>query len=100
MATPTFGRQVLERLELKVGHEISGLYLPAASVPATDWQLGNNFPVYSLTPASPGTLTFNAATRELSGTVATPAANANYTLSARGPDGSVANLVFEVEVVA
>ena len=80
-----------------VGRAIADLTPPAASG-------GNGALTYSLTPALPAGLTFDPATRTISGTPTAAAAPATYTLAVTDADsntagGDSASLTFSTEVV-
>ena len=74
---------------------IADLVLPAASA-----STGSPAIAYALTPAPPAGLSFDAATRTLSGAPAAASASAAYTLTATAADYSPATLTFDVAVSA
>ena len=74
-------------------HKISDLTLPLAT--------GGTAPVaYSLKPAPPSGLSFDAITRTLSGTPTTPQAAKTYTYEAKDANGAVATQTFDLTVNA
>ena len=90
-ATPSFGTATIATQSYIQGVAIQTLTLPEASG-------GNGTLSYSLTP--PAGLTFNAATRELTGTPSASQAETEYTYTATDTDGDTAELTFNIEVVA
>ena len=75
------------------GTAISTLQLPAAS--------GGNAPLtYSLTPAVPTGLTFNATARTLTGTPTAAFSKTSFTYTVTDGDGDTATLTFDIEVAA
>ena len=75
----------------EVGVQIPPLTLPEATS-------GNRALTYTLTPALPPGLSFNAATRALSGTPTAAASAAAHTLTATDADGDTATLNFTITV--
>ncbi len=81
-----------------VGTAITSLTLPEATG-------GNGAITYALTPAIPADLTFDAATRELTGTPTTAVGAMDYTYTATDADGNtaasdIATLTFSITVEA
>ena len=74
------------------GKDIGSVVLPTAT--------GNAPLVYSLTPALPAALSFDAATRTISGTPSAVAAARTYTYSVTDDDGDSGRTTFQIEVVA
>ena len=90
-ATPSFGAATIAAQSYIQGVAIASLTLPEASG-------GNGTLSYSLTP--PAGLSFNAATRELTGTPSAVLAETEYTYTVTDVDGDTAELTFTIEVVA
>ncbi len=89
-AMPSFAGEAVERQSWYWDHWLI-LRLPAAT--------GGNAPVtYSLAPALPAGLTFNAGTRTVSGTPSAAMAETTYTLTATDADGDTATLTFPAAV--
>ncbi len=93
---PTFGGATIDDQSYTQGTEITSLTLPAATG-------GNGTITYTLTP--PAGLTFNAATRELTGTPTTVAGATDYTYTATDADDNnaaddTATLTFSITVTA
>ncbi len=90
---PTFDAAAVVPAQRYALHRpIAPVELPAAT--------GGTPPLrYALTPALPAGLTFDAATRVLSGTPTEGAAEAVYRLTATDADGNAATLTFPIEVV-
>ena len=88
---PVFEGPPLAAQNYEVGVQISPLTLPKA-------RSGNGEITYTLTPALPPGLSFNAATRALSGTPTAVASAAAYTLTATDADGDTATLNFTITV--
>ena len=84
--------QSIDKQTFVNGKDIGRVVLPAAT--------GNAPLVYSLTPALPAGLTFDAATRTISGTPSAVAAAADYIYSATDDDGDSGQKEFKIEVVA
>ena len=75
------------------GTAISTLQLPAAT--------GGNAPLtYSLTPAVPTGLTFNATARTVTGTPTVAFSKTSFTYTVTDGDGDTATLTFDIEVAA
>ena len=87
--TPSFGTAMIAEQGYTVGTAIAALTLPAASG-------GDGALVYSLSPSVPG-LSFNAATRRLTGTPTTADSHA-MTLTARDADGDADTLGFTITI--
>ena len=90
-ATPSFGSATIDAQSYIQGVAIATLTLPEASG-------GNGTLGYSLTP--PAGLSFDAATRELTGTPSAVLTETEYTYTATDVDGDTAELKFNIEVVA
>ena len=90
---PDFGLRTVAARTYQMGTEITALTLPPA--------MGGDLPVvYTLSPALPSGLNFNAATREITGTPDMATAEATYTLTATDADGDTATLDFTITVAA
>ena len=89
--TPSFGSNTIADKSYPVDTAITDTVLPAASS-------GNTPLTYSLAPALPTGLTFDAAKRTLSGTP-TVAAAGDYTYTATDNDGDAASLTFKITAV-
>ena len=75
------------------GTAISTLQLPAAS--------GGNAPLtYSLTPALPNGLTFDATARTVTGTPTATFSKTSFTYTVTDADGDPATLTFDIEVIS
>ena len=91
-SAPTFGGQTIAPISATAGTAIAPVFLPAATDADGD-------PItYSLTPVLPAGLTFNTATRLLSGTPTAPMAETSYTYTASAA-GKSAALTFTIEVL-
>ena len=89
-AMPSFAGEAVERQRWLRGTGLT-LPLPAAT--------GGDAPVtYSLAPALPAGVVFNAGTRIVSGTPSVTMAEATYTLTATDADGDTATLTFPAAV--
>ena len=89
-AMPSFGGAAVERQNWLRGTGVT-LRLPAAT--------NGDAPVtYSLAPALPAGMTFNAGTRIVSGTPSVTMADTTYTLTATDADGDTATLTFPAAV--
>ena len=86
---PSFGAATVSNATYTAGGAISTLTLPAASG-------GDGTLTYSLSPSVPG-LTFNATTRQLTGTPTAAGAHA-MTYTVRDSDGDTASLSFTITV--
>ncbi len=84
---PTASHGLAEIREFIIGQRVEGIVLPAAS--------GGTAPLtYSLSPALPAGLTFDAATRTIAGTpMAT--AETEYTYTVRDANGAIASLLLQ-----
>ena len=90
-AVPNFGSATVLGKEYVAGAAITPLTLPAST--------GGDAPVsYSLVPALPAGLTFDPATRTLSGTPTAAAEAAIYTYIAMDADGDTASLIYTIAV--
>ncbi len=89
--TPSFGGAAVPDQSWIQNWPIPALTLPAATG-------GNGALTYALAPALPAGLSFDAATRELSGTPTRAQAATEYSLMATDGDGDVAALSFTIEV--
>ena len=91
-SAPTFGGQTIAPIVATVGTAIAPVFLPAATDADGD-------PItYSVDPTLPAGLTFNTATRLLSGTPTAAMAETSYTYTASAAGKSVA-LTFTIEVI-
>ena len=90
---PTFGAQAIADQTWRQGLIIEPLVLPAASG-------GDGTLTYTLAPALPEGVTFDAATRVLSGLPAAPLAATRYTYTATDADRDTASLAFTLTVPA
>ena len=88
---PSFGTATIPDQEYRAESDIEPLTLPAATG-------GDGALRYMVTPALPGGLAFNAATRVLSGAPTTASAERSYTLTATDEDGDTATLSFAISV--
>ena len=88
---PTFAASVSDQ-RYRQNRAIDLLTLPAAT--GGDGEL-----TYSLSPAAPAGLTFDPATRSLSGTPSAAQAPRSFTYTATDADGDAANLTFSIEVL-
>ena len=88
---PTFGDAAVEAQRYRVGTPVA-LPLPAATG-------GDGALSYRLAPALPVGLSFDNATRSVSGTPAAEQAATTYTWTATDEDGDTASLTFTVEVL-
>ena len=88
---PTFGGAIVGNQSYALNTAISPLQLPAA----TD---GNAPLTYSLTPALPAGLIFNANTRRITGTPTVMSAVRTYTYTVRDADGDTDSLTFTLNV--
>ena len=89
--TPSFGGAAVPDQSWIQNWPIPALTLPAATG-------GNGALTYALAPALPAGLSFDAATRELSGTPTRARAASEHTLTATDGDGDAVALSFSVEV--
>ena len=89
--TPSFGSATIPAQSWIQNWPIPALTLPAATG-------GDGALSYALTPALPSGLSFDAATREVSGTPTKALGATEYTLTATDEDGDKATLSFEIEV--
>ena len=84
---PTASHGLAEIREFIIGQRVEGIVLPAAS--------GGTAPLtYSLSPALPAGLTFDAATRTIAGTP-TAAAETEYTYTVMDANGAIASLLLQ-----
>ena len=90
-ASPDFGTLTIPDQRLAKDVPIAPATLPAATG-------GNGTLTYSLTPALPAGLAFDAATRVVSGTPTASQAPTLHTYTATDEDGSAASLTFSVAV--
>lgn len=90
-SVPTFGSSAVDRQQAQVGRALE-LQLPAA-------RGGDGAITYTLDPALPDGLVFDAATLLVSGTPTERPAEVQYTLTATDEDGDTAQLVFFLEVL-
>ena len=89
--TPSFGSATIPAQSWIQNWVIPALTLPAATG-------GDGALSYALTPALPSGLSFDAATREVSGTPMKALGATEYSLTATDEDGDKATLSFEIEV--
>ena len=93
VSAPSFEDRSIDGLRLIENRTITRITLPEAT--------GGDAPlVYSLSPSLPAGLTFDPATRVLSGTPTEAAPARTYTYTATDADGDTARLTFTIEVVA
>ena len=90
---PTFGSETIPDQTWLQGLVIEPLVLPGASG-------GDGTLTYTLEPALPQGVTFDASTRVLSGLPETPLAPTRYTYKATDRDGDAASLTFTLTVLA
>ena len=88
---PSFGTASIPAQEYRAGSDIEPLTLPAATG-------GDGALSYTVTPALPGGLAFDAATRVLSGAPTTASATRSYALTATDEDDDAATLSFTITV--
>ena len=91
--TPSFGTQTIADQTYEVDTAIGTLTLPAATG-------GNGTLTYTLSPAAPAGLTFDATARTLAGTPTTDQQATTYTYTATDTDGDVASLAFTITIWA
>ena len=89
--TPSFGSVTIPAQSWTQNWPIPALTLPAATG-------GDGALSYALTPALPSGLSFDGATREVSGTPMKALGATEYSLTATDEDGDKATLSFEIEV--
>ncbi len=89
--TPNFGAATIADLSLIVGVTMTSVTLPVATS-------GNGTLAYSITPPLPDGLTFNATTRELSGTPTTSQAAATHTYTVTDADGDTDTIDFDIAI--
>ena len=92
-SAPSFGAARIPNQSYAQNTAISALALPAATG-------GDGTLSYSLSPAPPAGLSFDAATRRLSGTPTESQAATTYTYTATDRDGDTATLTFRIAVGA
>ena len=90
---PDFGSKRIDDLQLVENQAIAPVTLPEADS-------GDAPLTYELQPALPAGLTFDPATRVLSGTPTAPAARRTYTYTVTDADGDSASLTFTITVAA
>ena len=88
---PSFGAAAIEAQRFRAGSPVES-QLPAASG-------GDGTLVYSVSPALPGGMAFDADRRVLNGTPTAPASRARYVYTVTDEDGDTATLGFELEVM-
>ena len=92
-ADPTFGSETQTDLSFTKDEAITTVTLPAATG-------GNGDTLeYTLSPDLPAGLTFDASTRQISGTPTAVTASEEYTYQAYDHDQSAASLTFDIEVI-
>ena len=89
--TPSFGGAEIPDQSWTEGKQVETLTLPAATG-------GDGDLAYSLTPALPSGLTFDATTRQVTGTPETPHEAVTYSYSATDANGNKATLGFTIAV--
>ena len=89
--TPSFGGATIPDQSWTEGKQVETLTLPAATG-------GDGDLAYSLTPALPSGLTFDATTRQVTGTPETPQEAVTYTYTATDTDGDTDELGFTITV--
>ena len=90
---PTFGSATVNDQSFTVGEDVGTVTLPAATG-------GDGTLSYSLSPSLPGGLSFNTATRTITGTPTAAQASRQYTYTATDADGDTARLSFRITVTA
>ena len=90
---PTFGNATIADQSWSHNEAIRALQLPAASA-------GNGALTYTLTPALPGGLSFDASERQISGTPNTAQSATSYTYKVADEDNDEATLTFTIAVGA
>ena len=90
---PSFGAESVEEMHFLQNQAIETIELPSASS-------GNGFLQYALTPTLPQGLSFDPATRSLSGTPAEIISRTEYTITATDQDGDTDQLTFAITVEA
>ena len=88
---PTFGDETIADQNYTSGVEIETLELPQATG-------GNGTLSYSISPALPTGLSFDAATRQLSGTPKAVSPSTSYTYKVADEDDDTATLTFTIDV--
>ena len=91
IGTPSFGDATIPDQSYTQNLAITQLILPPASG-------GDGTLTYSLTPEPPAGLTFDMATRALSGTPAEPQESVTYAWTATDADGDEATLTFSIAI--
>ncbi len=91
--TPSFGAKTIDDQTYIEGVAITTLTLPEATG-------GNRTLRYTLEPALPKGLAFDASSREITGTPTTATASETYSYTATDADGDAATLTFTIEVEA
>ena len=91
-SSPSFGSETIADMELVQTRSVS-VTLPAATG-------GNGVLTYQLSPALPSGVTFNPATRTISGSPSALQSQADYTYTVRDTDNDTATLTFKLSVVA
>ena len=89
---PVFDQAIDDQSYLQ-NSAIATLTLPVATG-------GNGVLTYALNPSSPDGLTFDTATRTLTGTPTTPSAETTYTYTVTDEDGDEVALTFTITVIA
>ena len=92
-SVPDFGSRDIGNLRFVRNQAVTPLTLPEADS-------GDAPLTYEIQPALPAGLTFNSATRVLSGTPTTPAARSTYTYTVTDADDDSASLAFTITVAA
>ena len=90
--TPTFGSAVVEDMTFTVGQRVETSPLPSA-------RGGDGVLRYSLSPALPGGLRFDASSRAITGIATETLERTRFTYTATDSDGDSASLRFHITVV-
>ncbi len=90
----TFGGATFADQDFALNQAVDGLELPAAAARSNSDQT----PTYALSPALPAGLSFDTATRTISGTPTATSTSAVYTLKATDEHGDEASLTFKIGV--
>ena len=113
-ATDGDGDTATLTFDIEVAADLTPAFAQSAAIPAQSWtegtaistlQLpgatGGNAPLtYSLTPAVPTGLTFNATARTVTGTPTAALSKTSFTYTVTDADGDPATLTFDIEVIS
>ena len=113
-ATDGDGDTATLTFDIEVAADLTPAFASSAAIPAQSWtegtaistlQLpgatGGNAPLtYSLTPAVPTGLTFNATARTVTGTPTAALSKTSFTYTVTDADGDPATLTFDIEVIS